>query len=119
MIGTEVYATVSSEEQVQYLTTTFNIPRNTICDSKNVLFEDVVLRETSGKGVDVVLNSLTGELFHATWHVVAKFGNFIEIGQTDLVGAGKLDLDGFVQNRSFSCVDTDLVRSERPAVINQ
>ena len=119
MIGAEIYTTVSSEEKVNYLMTTFNIPRNRLFDSTNVSFKDGILRGTNGKGVDVVLNSLTGEMFHATWHVVAKFGKFVEIGQKDLMGAGKLDLDNFLQNRSFSCVDIDLIRSERPAVINQ
>ena len=119
MIGAEVYATVGSEEKVQYLKTTFNIPRNRIFHSKTASFKDDILRETNGKGVDVVLNSLSGELLHATWHVVAEFGKLVEIGNKDLMGAGKLDLDVFLQNRSFSCVDVDRIRSERPAVINQ
>ena len=119
MIGAQVYGTVGSEEKVQHLTTTFNIPRNRIFHSKDTSFKDGILRETNGKGVDVVLNSLSGELLHLTWQVVAEFGRLVEIGNKDLVGAGKLELNVFLQNRSFSCVDLDHIRSERPTVINQ
>lgn len=34
----------------------------------------------------------------------------IEIGKRDLLGGGKLDLNNFLANRSYSCVDIDQFR---------
>jgi NADPH:quinone reductase-like Zn-dependent oxidoreductase len=44
---------------------------------------------TGSRGVDVVLNSLAGEALRQTWHCVAPFGRFIEIGKRDV---GKLQI---------------------------
>jgi NADPH:quinone reductase-like Zn-dependent oxidoreductase len=118
MLGAEIYATVSSEDKVQYLMETFNIPRNRIFDSRSTAFVDGLMRETNGKGADLVLNSLSGELLHASWRCVAKWGTMVEIGKRDLLGAGKLDMDVFVDNRSYCCVDIDQMRAERPKTFN-
>lgn len=52
----------------------FGLPRSQIFDSHSISFRDSVLEATSGRGVDVALNSLTGELLHATWQCIAPFG---------------------------------------------
>ncbi|KAH8648631.1 hypothetical protein BX600DRAFT_389283 [Xylariales sp. PMI_506] len=119
MLGADIYATVSSEEKVQYLMHTFAIPREHIFDSRSTDFVDGLMRETNGKGADLVLNSLSGDLLHATWHCVAKWGTMVEIGKRDLLGAGKLDMDVFLANRSYCCVDVDQMRLERPLMIDR
>jgi NADPH:quinone reductase-like Zn-dependent oxidoreductase len=119
MIGAEIYTTVSSDEKVKYLMETFNLPRNRIFNSRDTSFLDDVMRETQGKGVDLALNSLSGELLHTTWHCVAKWGIMVEIGKRDLLGAGKLDMDLFLANRSYSCVDVEQMRLERPHVVDR
>lgn len=63
------------------------------------------MRETAGKGVDIVLNSLSGELLHVSWECVAKFGKMIEIGKRDFLGQGMLRMDKFSSNRAFFGVD--------------
>lgn len=107
MIGAEIYATVGSEEKVQYLVENFNIPRNRIFHSRDNSFVQRVFDETNGKGVDQVLNSLSGELLHETWKCVAPHGKLIEIGKRELIGHGRLDMEPFVANRSYCCVDID------------
>jgi hypothetical protein len=77
------------------------------------------MRETGGKGVDIVLNSLSGELLHASWKCVAKFGKMVEIGKRDFIGFGKLNMDLFEANRSFFGVDLAQVCSDRPAICNR
>ena len=98
--------------------TTFNIPRNRIFNSRDESFVEGILKETNGEGVDLALNSLSGELLHATWRCVAPFGKMVEIGKRDLLGFGKLDLNTFLANRSYCCVDVDLLR-ERPIHISR
>jgi NADP-dependent 3-hydroxy acid dehydrogenase YdfG len=60
---------------------------------------------TNGHGVDVVLNSLVGDLLHASWKCCASFGRFVEIGKRDLIDCGKLEMEGFLKNATFSAFD--------------
>jgi len=116
MLGAEIYATVGNDEKVQYLMDNFNLPRNRIFNSRNASFLTDLMRETEGRGVDLVLNSLSGELLHASWQCVAESGKMIEIGKRDLLGAGKLNMDGFLANRSYCCVDLGEICFKRPAI---
>lgn len=93
---------------------TFNLPRHRIFHSRDESFVADVMRETGGKGVDVVLNSLSGDLLHATWRCVATWGTMVEIGKRDLLGAGKLDMDMFLLNRNYRCVAIDRMKDDRP-----
>jgi NADPH:quinone reductase-like Zn-dependent oxidoreductase len=52
---------------------------------------------TGGRGVDVIINSLVGDLMHATWSCIAPFGRFVEIGKRELIDAGKLDMREFLK----------------------
>lgn len=119
MIGAEVFTTVGSDRKVQYLMDTYGIPRNRIFNSRDASFVDDVMRETHGKGVDVVLNSLAGELLHSTWKCVAQWGTMVEIGKRDLLGNAQLDMAPFLGNRNYSCFDTDAMGRERPELLQQ
>ncbi|KAL2875906.1 hypothetical protein SGCOL_008902 [Colletotrichum sp. CLE4] len=105
MVGADIYCTVGSDEKVQYLESTYGIPRERILNSRNDSFLGAIQELTGGRGVDVVLNSLSGELLHASWNCVAEFGKMIEIGKRDLIGNGKLALNVFELNRSYHGVD--------------
>lgn len=84
---------------------TFGIPCSHIFDSRSASFLSGVMRETNGRGVDLVLNSLAGELLRASWKCVAPFGKLLEIGKRDILGHGMLDLNGFQGCRSFCGFD--------------
>ncbi|OQE44310.1 hypothetical protein PENCOP_c002G00914 [Penicillium coprophilum] len=116
MVGANIYATVSSEEKVLYLISTFGLCRNRIFNSRNTSFVEGIMRETNGQGVDLALNSLSGELLHATWKCIAPFGKMIEIGKRDLIGSGKLDMTPFLDNRSYCCVDINQIWPQRPTL---
>lgn len=70
------------------------------------------MEQTGNRGVDLVLNSLSGELLHLSWRCVAKFGKMIELGKRDLLGHGQLDMDVFAGNRSFIGVDAKQIIDE-------
>ncbi|KAJ5783184.1 hypothetical protein N7457_004958 [Penicillium paradoxum] len=116
MVGAEIYATVGNEEKVKYLMDTFGLPRNRILNSRDTSFVEDIMRETNGEGVDLALNSLSGELLHATWKCVAPFGKLVEIGKRDLIGSAKLDMTPFLENRSYCCVDLDQICSRKPTL---
>lgn len=117
LTGATVYATVGSTEKVQYLQDKFNIPRDMIFSSRDDSFAAGVMNATNGRGVDLVLNSLSGELLHASWQCVAKFGRMVEIGKRDFQGHGKLQMSIFESNRSFFGVDLHEIAAEAPHVL--
>ena len=55
-----------------------------VYDSRTPAFADRILADTEGEGVQVVLNSLAGEMMDASFRVVAKGGRFVEIGKNGL-----------------------------------
>lgn len=119
MVGARVFATVGNQEKVQYLTDTFNIPRDQIFDSHSNSFVKDVMAATKGQGVDIALNSLAGELLHSTWRCIAPFGAMIEIGKRDFYGHGKVDMYGCTENRAFFGLDARHMQTARPAICGQ
>lgn len=119
MIGAKIFATVGSEAKVKYLVDTFGIPRSHIFDSRSNAFANDVLAATDGRGVDVALNSLAGELLHATWKVIAPFGAMIEIGKRDFYGHAKIDMFQFTVNREFIGVDIRHIQEVRPDILGE
>ena len=103
--GATVYATVSTEAKKDFLVNELGLPRENIFQSRDTSFVEGVMTATKGKGVDVILNSLIGDLLHATWRCCANFGRFVEVGKRDIVDAGKLDMDVFVRNVTFTAFD--------------
>jgi NADPH:quinone reductase-like Zn-dependent oxidoreductase/aryl carrier-like protein len=114
MVGVTIYCTVSTEEKVRFLANEMGIPRHHIFDSRSRAFVADVMHATNGTGVDIVLNSLSGELLHASWECVAEFGKMIEIGKRDLLGNGRLALNPFIENRTFHGVDLAHLCDSRP-----
>lgn len=72
---------------------------------------------TSNRGVDMILNSLSGELLHASWKCLAEFGTFVEIGRRDFIGRGKLAMQHFESNRTFVGVDLTHLWLQRPKIV--
>ncbi|KAI0403553.1 hypothetical protein F4802DRAFT_598947 [Xylaria palmicola] len=116
MLGAEIYTTVGSQRKIEYLMNNFNIPRNRIFNSRDDSFVEGLMRETNGKGVDVALNSLSGELLHATWRCVARWGTMVEIGKRDILESGKLDMDVFLANRSYRLLRRMLAYVQQGAI---
>ncbi len=81
-MGAEIYATAGSSEKHAYLK---SLGISHIYNSRTLDYADEILRDTQGQGVDVVLNSLTGEGFIAKTLTVCHQGaRFIEIGKRDI-----------------------------------
>ncbi|ODA79280.1 hypothetical protein RJ55_04873 [Drechmeria coniospora] len=114
MLGAEVYCTVGNDEKIQYLIEQHKIPRSHIFNSRDSSFLGDVMRATNDRGVDVVLNSLAGELLQASWKCVAEFGTMIEIGKRDFRRRAKLSMEAFEANRTFVGLDLWQVSQVRP-----
>ncbi|KAK6852913.1 hypothetical protein PG995_011464 [Apiospora arundinis] len=118
-IGADIYVTTGMEKKADFLKNEFGIPSERIFNSRDESFLQDVMRATNGRGVDVVLNSLSGELLHASWKCVAAGGCMVEIGKRDMIGHGRLALDHFEDNRTFSCVDATTAFEEPQRLLQQ
>ena len=119
MVGAEIYATVGSVEKKQLLMDEYSIPQDHIFYSRSTEFGPAVRAATCGKGVDVVINSLAGDLLRETWECLAPFGRFVEIGKRDIISNTRLEMARFEQNATFSSVDLTLIAAERPMIMGR
>lgn len=114
MVGARIFATVGSEEKRDYLVREYGLSKDHIFYSRSTAFKEDVLRATSGRGVDVVLNSLAGELLKASWQLLASYGRFLELGKKDAMEGSRLDMRAFNTNRLFAAIDFSTFADERP-----
>ena len=106
----EVFTTCSTKEKKEFLLKRFpKLKSENIGNSRNITFEGLVMEKTNGNGVDIVLNSLSGDLLKASLRCVAKHGKFVEIGRYDFINNTKLGLEPFLSNISFHAIDLDQV----------
>ncbi|KAI0010005.1 hypothetical protein F4779DRAFT_331916 [Xylariaceae sp. FL0662B] len=118
MIGAEIFVTVGFDKKKQFLVDNFDIPADHIFYSRNTTFARGIMRVTKGHGVDVVLNSLSGDGLRASWECVAPYGRFIEIGKADIDANSALPMACFARNASFSAVDLYYVAKSNPELVN-
>ncbi|KAI5460632.1 putative polyketide synthase [Mariannaea sp. PMI_226] len=114
-LGAIVFATVGSAPKGQLLKDQYGIPESHIFSSRTTDFATGVKRLTNGAGVDVVLNSLSGPMLHASWECVAMFGTFVEVGKTDITRQSPLSMKPFERNLKFMSVDLVTLSRQRPA----
>ena len=82
-LGCEVFTTVGSPEGVEKLLTLFpQLRKETIGSSGDATFAEMVLTATQGKGVNVVLSSISnGELAEVSFKCVARGGKVVDISE--------------------------------------
>jgi polyketide synthase 12 len=80
--GLEVFATASRGKWDTLRAMGFDDDH--ISDSRSLEFEDKFRAVTNGRGVDVVLDSLSGDFVDASLRLVAPGGVFLEMGKTDI-----------------------------------
>ena len=116
--GAEIFVTLSSLEKKQYIMENFHISPDHIFSSRDLNFAAGIKR-IAPAGVDVVLNSLSGEALRQSWQCVAPFGRFVEIGKLDLQAGSMLDMTPFLYNVSFTGVDLNALAENRPEVCQE
>ncbi|OJJ99925.1 hypothetical protein ASPACDRAFT_43562 [Aspergillus aculeatus ATCC 16872] len=104
-LGAKIFATVGNESKKSFLVEKYGLDPAHIFSSRNSSFLPAIMEATSGQGVDVVLNSLTGDLLRSSFEACADFGRFVEIGKRDILDHGVLDMSTFGRNVSFMAFD--------------
>lgn len=114
MAGAEIFATVGTPDKREYLVREHGIQESHIFNSRDTSFAAGILAATDGYGIDVALNSLVRERLAASWSVMAPSGRHIEIGRTDIMEFGSLDMNGFKRNTTFSAFDIWTLGEDHP-----
>lgn len=118
-VGAEIFATVGTVQKKALLMEQFEIPEDHIFSSRDVSFAKGIMSKTKGRGVDVIMNSVAGEMLRITWECIAAFGRFIELGARDYTINTRLEMHKFARNVTFSAVNLVSLVRERPQVAAQ
>lgn len=98
----EIFVTVGSREKREFLLKKFpGLKEENFANSRTADFEEKVLERTKGKGVDVVLNSLSEDKLESSIRCLALHGRFLEIGKFDMAKNSALGMACFLKNISF------------------
>lgn len=101
-MGCTVFTTVGSQAKRDFLKKTFpQLTDSHIGNSRDTSFEQLILNQTNGRGVDLILNSLAGNQLQASVRCLAAGGRFLEIGKVDLSNNSGLGMSIFLKNTTF------------------
>ena len=110
-LGAEVYGTAS--EGKWWKLREQGLSEGQIASSRTLSFE-ASFRESSCGGVDVVLDSLSGEFVDASLRLLKPGGRFLEMGKTDVRDAAEVFAQhAGVKYRAFDLVEAGLERTQQ------
>ncbi|KAL8766899.1 MAG: hypothetical protein Q9209_006447 [Squamulea sp. 1 TL-2023] len=118
-MGARIFATAGSTAKREFVAQNFGIPTAQVFSSRDSEFKDGILQATKNRGIDVVVNSLSGHLLQQTWDLIAENGRFIEIGKKDLLENNYLPMRHFDRNVTFSAIDLRKVAAARPEAVGE
>ncbi|CAK1541813.1 unnamed protein product [Leptosia nina] len=108
--GCEVFTTVGTAEKRAFIKKLFpQLKDSHIGNSRDTSFEDMIRRETNGKGVDMVLNSLSDEKLQASVRCLGYRGRFLEIGKFDISNNTPIGMYFFLKETSFHGIMLDYI----------
>ena len=114
--GAVVIATAGSEVKRAFLRLA---GADCVLDSRDLAFCDAAREFTKGQGVDIVLNSLSGEAMERSLEVLKPFGRFLELGKRDFYLNRRIRLRPLRQNISYFAIDVDQLPVRRPDLARQ
>ncbi|MEX3613485.1 MAG: SDR family NAD(P)-dependent oxidoreductase, partial [Burkholderia gladioli] len=114
--GATILATAGSREKLDYLR---GQGAQHLINYREQDFEAEVARITGGRGVDVVINTLSGEAIAKGLRSLAPGGRYIEIAMMALKSAQAVDLSVLDSNQSFFSIDLARLIAERPRKLEQ
>ncbi|MFD6659987.1 SDR family NAD(P)-dependent oxidoreductase, partial [Streptomyces parvus] len=108
-LGAEVYGTAGPAKWDALRSA--GLDDDHIASSRDTGFEHKFLDSTDGRGVDVVLDSLTGEFIDASLRLMPRGGRFAEMGKTDVRDPAQVaEQYPGVRYRAFDLFEADLDR---------
>eukprot|EP01080_Neovahlkampfia_damariscottae_P004960 gene4960-8554_t len=112
----DIYATVGSQEKRNFLKEKYGVER--FGNSRTTEWDQEILSHEP-KGVDVVLNSLSGENITKGINILSPYGSFIEIGKRDILDNNSIALKPFLHNLSYYSVHLDQMFNQKPKLVGK
>ncbi len=112
-LGAEIYATAGTLEKRQFL---LDHGIKQVYDSRSSAFAGAI--RSAGIQMNVVLNSLAGDLMTESMKLLHPFGRFIHIDKKDVSASFLLPMSLFVNGISFQFLDISLLVKE-PALMKK
>ncbi len=109
--GATVIATSGSEMKRAFLRLA---GADHVVDSRDLGFADAIRTITGGSGVDIVLNSLSGEAMETSLGLLKPFGRFLELGKRDFYQNSRMRMRPLRQNISYFAIDVDQLPIRQP-----
>ena len=116
MLGANIIATAGNDEKRDKLRNKFNI-RYVSNSREPEIFTKDILEFTNNKGVDVILNSLSGKSLKANFKIIKKGGTIIEIGKRDSIENNHINLNKFLDSITYTSVHFDRLFDSDPIYI--
>ncbi|MFF7756274.1 SDR family NAD(P)-dependent oxidoreductase, partial [Streptomyces sp. NPDC007971] len=104
-LGAEVFATASPSKWAALRD--LGLDERHVASSRTKEFEEAFRARTGGRGMDVVLDSLAGELVDASLRLTRPGGRFVELGRTDVRDPEQVLRDHEVVYRTFDLLQQD------------
>lgn len=112
--GAIIFATAGSGEKRERLR---ELGLRYVMDSRSLDFAHEIMQFTDEEGVDVVLNSLSGEFIPTSLSVLKDDGRFLEIGKRGIWTAAQVN--DFKRVGAYHVVDLAAAAAENPGLIQE
>ncbi|CAH1725990.1 unnamed protein product [Aphis gossypii] len=114
----ETYVIVDSDLQADQLCGIFpELLRSRIFINTNNKFDVQLKMITKSKGIDFILNFLSGESFEAAFRTLTMFGNFFHFSKSDMKNQRHLGTRVFLKNTAFFTISSSILLNE--SVLNK
>ena len=114
-LGGEIFATAGSQSKREFLAT---IGIAGAMDSRSTDFAREIMERTNSEGVDVILNTLSGEPVLKGLEILRPFGRFVQLDKKDIAANEPMATGVFKNGLSFTAVDLALFLRQ-PRVLNR
>jgi NADPH:quinone reductase-like Zn-dependent oxidoreductase/acyl carrier protein len=101
-VGADIYVTADSDAK-RALLRSRGIEH--ISDSRSTRFVEDVMRWTDGEGVDVVLNTLSGELMRRSLGLLRPGGRFVDLNLRDALSNSQLGMSAFARGIVYALMN--------------
>ncbi len=113
-VGAIIFATAGSGEKREFLR---ELGVRYVMDSRSLDFAHEIMQFTDEQGVDVVLNSLSGEFIPTSLSVLKDDGRFLEIGKRDVWSVTQVN--DFKRVGAYHVIDLAAAAADNPALIKE
>jgi acyl transferase domain-containing protein/acyl carrier protein len=110
-IGAEVFATAGSDDRRTLLG---SLGVRHVYDSRSTAFASAIMRDTSDEGVDVVLNTLSGDGRAAGMSILRQSGRMLDLSKRDIYEDRALSLGDFRRALSYTSIDIAGLAIQQP-----